>query len=78
MKITLPKNENSTNQPTNYYFVVDLSGSMYSAIDELKATLLATKDLLQTADTLSLAYFSSKNDFSWIFKGVNLDNKILG
>jgi hypothetical protein len=77
MQITLPKNENSTNQPTNYYFVVDLSGSMYSVIDELKATLLATKDLLQPADTLSLAYFSSKNDFSWIFKGINIDNKNL-
>lgn len=72
MRIILPKNENHTNIPTNYYCLVDLSGSMYGHIKNLKDTLLAVKDLIGKDDTLSLAYFSSYGEFDWICKGASI------
>lgn len=75
MKINIPKNESVQSQATNYFFVTDLSGSMGSSIRTLKNTLSAVKDLLLPGDTLSLAYFSSFNDFDWIVKGASITNK---
>lgn len=77
MKITLPKNKENKNIPTNYFFVVDLSGSMYGSVRDLKDTLLSLKSHLAAKDTLSLAYFSSYGDFRWIVKGANLSNTSL-
>lgn len=80
MKINIPKNENSA-KPANYYFITDLSGSMYSAEEQLRQTLKEVKNLLGPNDTFSLAYFSGYGDFDWICKGVTritngLDNLI--
>lgn len=77
MKISLPKNKKATDNPVNYFFVVDLSGSMYGSIRDLKDTLLSSKALLGPKDTLSLAYFSSSRDFSWIVKGASLTHATL-
>lgn len=77
MKIILPKNKETKNNPVNYFFVVDLSGSMYSSVRDLKDTLLSLKTLLSNKDTLSLAYFSSYGDFDWIVKGASLNNNSL-
>jgi uncharacterized protein YegL len=79
MKITIPKNIEAKNKPTNYFFVTDLSGSMWGSIQDLKQTIKAAKELLKPNDTFSLAYFSSSGDFDWICKGssVNSDLKSL-
>lgn len=77
MKITLPKNKEKTNKPVNYFFVVDLSGSMYGSVRDLKDTLLSLKTHLGQKDTLSLAYFSSYGDFRWIVKGASLSHTSL-
>lgn len=79
MKITIPKNIEAKNKPTNYFFVTDLSGSMWGSIQDLKQTIKAAKELLKPNDTFSLAYFSSSGDFDWICKGstVNSDLKTL-
>lgn len=69
MKIIIEKSENITNKPTNYFVIADVSGSMWSSIKYLKDTLRATKDLLTSADTISLAWFSGYRSFDWVVKG---------
>ena len=69
MRIVLEKNEKCANNPTNYFVIVDVSGSMWGSIDELKSTLLATTELLNPDDTLSVAWFSSSGEYDWVFKG---------
>lgn len=76
MKIQIPKNAEASAKPTNYFFVTDLSGSMWGSIKDLKETLRAVKNLLQPGDTFSLAYFSSSRDFDWICKGATLTNSL--
>lgn len=75
MKITIPKNNTTDQKPTNYYWVVDLSGSMYGAVRQLRETLKSVKELLSPKDTFSLAYFSSFGDFNWICKGSKISEK---
>lgn len=74
MKIRINKTENSETKPTNYFFVTDLSGSMWGSIRQLKETLLSVKELLSPKDTISLAYFASSGDFDWIIKGASPSN----
>lgn len=76
MKLNIPKNEDAKNKPTNYFFITDLSGSMWGSIPDLKETLRAVKDLLLPGDTFSLAYFSSSRDFDWICKGASLNGNL--
>lgn len=76
MKLTIPKNEDAKTKPTNYFFITDLSGSMWGSIPDLKETLRAVKDLLLPGDTFSLAYFSSSRDFDWICKGASLNGNL--
>lgn len=76
MKLNIPKNEEAKNKPTNYFFITDLSGSMWGSIPDLKETLRAVKDLLVPGDTFSLAYFSSSGDFDWICKGANIGGNL--
>jgi len=76
MKLNIPKNEEAKNKPTNYFFITDLSGSMWGSIPDLKETLRAVKDLLVQGDTFSLAYFSSSGDFDWICKGANIGGNL--
>jgi hypothetical protein len=75
MKIVIPKNNTESKAPSNYYFITDLSGSMYSAQKQLRETLKAAKDLISQGDTFSLAYFSSYGDFNWICKGSTISSK---
>lgn len=76
MKITIPKNIEATNKPTNYFFITDLSGSMWSSINDLKETIRAAKNLLKPNDTFSLGYFSSSRDFDWICKGSAVNSNL--
>lgn len=76
MKLTIPKNTDAVNKPTNYFFITDLSGSMWGSITDLKETLRAVKDLLVPGDTFSLAYFSSSRDFDWICKGATINGNL--
>lgn len=72
MKLQIPTNPQKTIAPTNYFLILDNSGSMYGSISEVKQAVHALKALVRAKDTVSLAYFSSHGDFSWIFKGANL------
>ena len=73
MKIVLEKNAECEIFPTNYYVIVDVSGSMWGSISELKDTLIAAGKLLNPDDTLSLAWFSSSGEYDWVFKGLKID-----
>lgn len=77
MKIVIPKNENVVNNATNYVVVVDVSGSMWHSIDQLRKTLLAVNDLAGEKDTLSIAYFSQSNNFEFFVKGASIKNNNL-
>lgn len=72
MKLNIPTIKQKVNKSTNYFLVLDNSGSMSYSIKDLKETIHAIKDMISAQDTVSLAYFSSYNDFSWIFKGASL------
>lgn len=74
MKLKIPTNPEKTTAPTNYFIILDNSGSMYGSIGEVKQAVHELKSLVREKDTVSLAYFSSYGDFSWIFKGANLSN----
>jgi hypothetical protein len=74
MKLNIPQNTEKTTQPTNYFIILDNSGSMSYSIPEVRQTVLDIKNLTKPTDTVSLAYFSSYNDFAWIFKGASLHN----
>lgn len=76
MKITIPKNIETKNKPTNYFFITDLSGSMWGSINDLKETIRAAKNLLKPNDTFSLAYFSSSGDYDWICKGSAVNSNL--
>jgi hypothetical protein len=71
MKIAIPKSEAAITNPTNYFFITDLSGSMYGVQNELRETLKSIKNLIGPKDTFSLAYFSSYGDYNWICKGAS-------
>lgn len=64
----------SSNQiePTNYFFVIDLSGSMYEHIKEMKEVITRIHQNVKCEDTVSLAYFSGYDDFDWICKNSNI------
>jgi von Willebrand factor type A domain len=74
MKITLPKSDTATNQPTNYFWVVDNSYSMNSSVKQLKDTLRSIKDYLNPQDTCSIAWFSGRGAYDWIIKGASITN----
>lgn len=78
MKITLPKNEKANGDiPCNYYSIVDLSGSMYHSIKELKETILSVNKLIGPNDTLSLAWFSGFGSYEWVCKGAKVADENL-
>lgn len=63
------------NVPTNRIIVVDCSGSMGSALPQLRTHL---KNKLPTMvlpdDTLTIIWFSSKNEFGVLFEAVNINS----
>jgi len=71
MKLIIPKNIESKSSPKNYVCAIDVSGSMWNSIKDLKETIRAAKDLMQTGDTFTLGYFSSTGEYSWICKGAS-------
>lgn len=75
MKIQIEKSETAGNKPTNYFWVVDLSGSMSYSVNNLKQTLLSTKTIIGPQDTISIGWFSSRGQYDWLVKGAKLDDK---
>jgi len=76
MKITLPKNENSNNAPTNYVLISDSSGSMWGSINELKQTVAAVTDLMTDQDTLTVGDFSGYGDYQFFIRGLKKSQNI--
>lgn len=60
--------KNNSSISTNYFFLVDLSGSMYDNIEEMKNIMFKLYENINQNDTMSLAYFSGYNEYEWIFK----------
>ena len=58
MKLLLPKSKVEKTNPTDYIFILDLSGSMWGQIDALKDTLRASKSLIKKGDTISIEWLS--------------------
>lgn len=56
--------------PTDYVFVVDFSGSMYNELPKIKEHLKnKLPTLIAEKDTLSIIWFSGRNDADIIFEG---------
>jgi len=75
MKLLLPKSKVEKTNPTDYIFILDLSGSMWGQIDALKDTLRASKSLIKKGDTISIGWFSSFGEYGWVIKGADIQNK---
>lgn len=58
---------------TNYVFIIDCSGSMYSYLDKLKTDIKANLTGLVSNSTISIARFSSKGDYNFFVKGFKLN-----
>ena len=64
------KNAVATAAPSNHVIVVDISGSMYRALPEVRKHLKENlPSLVKPEDTVSVLYFSSKGDFGTVFSG---------
>ena len=64
------KNAVATAAPSNHVIVVDISGSMYRALPEVRKHLKENlPSLVKPEDTVSVLYFSSKGDFGTVFAG---------
>lgn len=75
MKLVLPKSKAEKQNPVDYFFLLDLSGSMWDNIDAVKDTMRATKNLLGEKDTITIGWFSSYNEFGWVVKGASLKDR---
>lgn len=76
MKITLPKNENAQNAPTNYVLISDSSGSMWGAMKDLKDTVAAVTDLMSDQDTITVGDFSGYGDYQFFIRGLKKSQNI--
>lgn len=64
------KNAVATVAPSNHVIVVDISGSMYRALPEVRKHLKENlPSLVKPEDTVSVLYFSSRGDFGTVFAG---------
>ena len=73
MKVLI-NDENSDNVSIHYFIIVDLSGSMYDFIDDLKKIFIDITNKISDKDTLTFGYFSGYNEFDWICKFSNIKN----
>ena len=72
MKINIPKRTNSdSSQATDYYCLIDNSGSIWSSISALKDTIKSMVDNLSPKDTISIGTFSGRNDWDWFVRGLS-------
>lgn len=76
MVLTIEK-QKTKNIPSNYFIMVDVSGSMHNNISALKDTLLSIGNSIGREDTLSMGWFSGNNSFDWICKGWTLTKESL-
>lgn len=73
MKVLISDDSEVTNA-INYFIIVDLSGSMYDYIDDLKKIFIDITNKISDKDTLTFGYFSGYNEFDWICKFSNIKN----
>lgn len=71
MKILIPKKENLGTQNTNYFILIDNSGSIYSSIAALKETVNSVMANMAEKDTISVGRFSGRNSYEWFIRGLN-------
>lgn len=77
MNIKNIENKDNIVPKTNYYCVIDLSGSMSGNIEELKEVMMLINDRVKDGDTVSISYFSGYGEYDWICKGSTIQNNNL-
>lgn len=61
-------------QSVNHVFAVDVSGSMYDALPKMRQHIKSKLALLvKPKDTVSIIYFSSKNQYGVVFEGEKIN-----
>ncbi|QOE31931.1 von Willebrand factor type A domain protein [Salmonella phage ISTP3] len=69
------KNAVATVAPSNHVIVVDISGSMYRSLPEVRKHLKENlPSLVKPEDTVSILYFSSRGDFGTVFAGRQINS----
>ena len=62
-------------QPVNHVFTVDVSGSMYNVLPKIKQHIKNKLSLIvKENDTVSIIYFSARNECGVIFEGEKINN----
>ncbi len=62
-------------QSVNHVFIVDVSGSMYDSLPKMRSHIKNKLGLLvRPMDTVSLIYFSARNEYGVIFEGQRVHN----
>ncbi len=62
-------------QSVNHVFIVDVSGSMYDSLPKMRTHIKNKLGLLvRPSDTVSLIYFSARNEYGVIFEGQKVHN----
>ena len=74
MKFIIPKTTQTTHA-TNYFCIVDNSGSTWGFLQELKETLKSVTEQISGDDSLTIARFSGYNDYEFFLTGMSPDNK---
>lgn len=77
MKITIPKNEKSKTLSTDYFLLIDNSGSIWNSVSALKETVKAVVANMHETDTITVATFASHTDFDFFAKGLRKNQNIL-
>lgn len=81
MRIEIENQEENHSECNNYICMIDLSGSMYDQIDELKKVILHINEIVNENDTITIGWFSGYNEYGWLCKvshkkNINLEKLI--
>jgi hypothetical protein len=77
MKLNIPKNENSKTLSTDYFLLIDNSGSIWNSVSALKETVKAVVTNMHETDTITVATFASHTDFDFFAKALRKNQNIL-
>jgi hypothetical protein len=77
MKINIPKNSEASVKSTDYFLLIDNSGSIWNSVSALKETVKAVVENMHETDTITVATFSSHNDFDFFVRGLKKSQNIL-
>lgn len=59
-------------EKTSWFFIYDRSGSMWGKVDKVVEDFIREAQKLPDGDILNIGWFSSRNEFGWICKGLSV------